>query len=32
MGHKSLGMTLRYAKVVDKTRNEAIDKMAAYWG
>jgi integrase len=32
MGHKSLGMTLRYAKVVDETRNEAIDKMAAYWG
>ena len=32
MGHKSLGMTLRYAKVVDKTRNEAIDKMALYWG
>lgn len=32
MGHKTLGMTLRYAKVVDKTRSEAIDKMAAYWG
>lgn len=31
MGHKSLGMTLRYAKVVDKSRNDAIDKMAAYW-
>ncbi|OGX82902.1 hypothetical protein BEN49_13185 [Hymenobacter coccineus] len=32
MGHKSLGMTLKYAKVIDKTRSEAIDKMAAYWG
>jgi integrase len=32
MGHKSLGMTMRYAKVVDRQRNEAIDKMAAYWG
>lgn len=31
LGHKSLGTTLRYARVVDKTRNEAIDKMAAYW-
>lgn len=32
MGHKSLGMTMRYAKVVDRQRSEAIDKMGAYWG
>ena len=32
MGHKSLGMTLRYAKIVDSLRSEAIDKLGAYWG
>ncbi|GAB3857130.1 site-specific integrase [Hymenobacter terrigena] len=32
MGHKSLGMTLRYARVISRQKEEAIDKMAAYWG
>jgi len=31
MGHKSLGMTLRYAKVVDKAGHDAIAKAAAFW-
>lgn len=30
MGHKSLGMTLRYAKVVDRAGQEAIQKLDAY--
>ena len=32
MGHKTLTMTLKYAKIIDSARNEAIDKMTAYWG
>lgn len=30
MGHKSIGMTLRYAKVVDRAREEAIGKLDSY--
>jgi integrase len=32
MGHKNLGMTLRYAKVVDRARDQAIEKLAQYLG
>jgi integrase len=31
MGHKSLNMTMRYAKVVDKARDQAIEKLTGYW-
>lgn len=30
MGHKSINMTLRYAKVIDKTRDQAIERLGTY--
>jgi integrase len=30
MGHKSINMTLRYAKVIDKARDQAIDQLNNY--
>nr|WP_317048761.1 site-specific integrase [Hymenobacter sediminis] len=30
MGHKSIGMTLRYAKVVDRAREDGIEKLNRY--
>jgi integrase len=32
MGHKSLSMTLRYAKIIDKTRDQAIERLGNYLG
>jgi integrase len=32
LGHKSLSMTMRYARVTDGSRDAAIDKLANHWG
>jgi integrase len=32
LGHKSLHMTLRYAKIIDKTRDQAIERLGIYLG
>jgi len=32
LGHKTLAMTMRYARVTDNSRDIAIDKLANHWG